>query len=269
MAKAEVHPTAILDGDVQLADDVVIGPSCVLTGPVTLGQGTRLIGHVYLTGPLTMGARNVVYPFTCLGFAPQHAKYDPQTPGQGLVIGDQNTFREHVTIHRAFTDEGPTRIGNRNYFMATTHVGHDAQVGNDSTFVNGAMIGGHAIIEDKVLMGGDTAVHQFCRIGRGAMIGATNAASNNVPPWFMVTGINICGAVNLVGLRRHGFGRDEIDTVRWVYRTLCRSGLSEAHAIERLQQRADSPIVAEYLRFLEQSDRPICKGIGTRARGSA
>lgn len=269
MAAAQVHSTAILEGDVQLADDVAIGPGCVLTGPITIGAGTRLIGHVYGTGPLTMGPRNVVYPFTCLGFAPQHARFDPATPGRGLVIGEGNTFREHVTIHRAFTDEGPTRIGDRNYFMATSHAGHDVQIGSDCTFVNGALIGGHVTIEDRVLMGGAAAVHQFCRIGRGAMIGATHATSASVLPWFTLTGSNICGAVNLIGLRRNGFTAEQIEEVRWVFRTVYREGLSLQNAVERLKQRAESSVVAEYLRFIEASDRPICKGEGRSVRGTA
>lgn len=267
-AMAQVHPTAILDGEIDLADDVVIGPSCVLTGTITIGPATRLVGSVYLQGPITIGRGNIIYPFTCLGFAPQHAKYDPQQPGLGLVIGDGNTFREQVTVHRAFTDERPTTIGDRNCLMATSHIGHDSQIGNDCTFVNGALVAGHVTIEDKVLMGGGSGVHQFCRVGRGAMFAGITATTNDVMPWFMHTANNICGAINLVGLRRNGYERDQIDEVRWVYRLVCRSGLSQPKIREQLEQRRDSAVVADYLRFLELSKRPICTARGKAARGT-
>ena len=116
-----IHPTAVLEGDVSLADDVAVGPNCVLIGPITIGAGSRLVGNVWLHGPLRMGEGNVVYPFACLGFAPQHAKFDPATAGPGVLIGDGNTIREHVTIHRAFTDEAPTTLGDRNFLMASSH----------------------------------------------------------------------------------------------------------------------------------------------------
>ena len=265
----EIHSTTIIEGEVQLAEDVVIGPHCVLTGPITIGAGTRLIGNVYLQGPLTMGDGNTIYPFTCLGFAPQHAKYDPNEPGQGLVIGDGNTFREHVTIHRAFTREGPTRLGDRNYFMATTHAGHDCVIGDDCTFVNGSALAGHCIAGDRVIIGGGTVVHQFCRLGRGAMLSGAMGLNMDIPPWFMLTGDNICGSVNLVGLRRSGMSREQIDEVRWVYRTLYRAGLSIKQALEVIRERADSPIVGEYVRFIESSDRGICPARGKAIRGTA
>jgi UDP-N-acetylglucosamine acyltransferase len=177
-----VHPTSLLDGAVELGEDVTIGPSCVLTGPIRIGRGTRLIGHAYLQGPLELGADNVVYPFVCLGFAPQHLRFDPRTPGQGLTVGDGNTFREHVTIHRAFAEEHPTTIGNRNYFMGGTHAGHDCRVGDECVLVNGALLGGHVTLQDAVTVGGGTVVHQFVRIGRGAMLsgsmGLTLAAAS-------------------------------------------------------------------------------------------
>jgi UDP-N-acetylglucosamine acyltransferase len=264
----QVHPSAILDGEITLADDVTIGPGCVLNGPVAIASGTRLIGNVYLQGPIQLGADNVVYPFTCLGFAPQHAKYDPATPGRGLRIGARNTFREHVTVHRAFTEEGPTTIGDRNFFMANSHVGHDAHIGSDCTFVNAALVAGHVTIEDRVLMGGGSGVHQFCRVGTGAMFAGITATTNDVLPWFMHTANNICGAINIVGLRRSGFDKQQIDDVRWVYRLFCRSKLPLPKAIEELRQRSDSPIVADYLRFLELSKRPICTARGKSARAT-
>ena len=264
---ATVHPTAILDGDVVLADDVHVGPHCVLSGSVRIGPGSRLIGNVYLTGPLTLGAENTIYPFVCLGFAPQHAKFDPNEPGRGLEIRDGNTFREHVTIHRAFTDDDPTRIGDRNMFMASSHAGHDCQIGSDCTLVNASHLGGHVEVADGVIVGGGTVVHQFCRLGRGAMLSGGMATSLDVPPHFMLTATNLCGAVNLIGLRRGGVPREEIDTIRWVYRTMYRTGASIATATEMLREREDDPIVAEYIAFIEGSKRGIVHGRGRPVRG--
>jgi len=265
----EIHRTALLEGDVELGDEVVIGPHCVLTGPITLGAGCRLIGNVYLHGPLEMGRENVVYPFACLGFAPQHVKYDPDSSGEGLEIGDENTFREQVTIHRAFQEEGPTRIGNRNYFMATSHAGHDCRIGDGCTVVNGALLAGHVTVGDGVIVGGGTAVHQFVRLGRGAMLSGAMATGLDIPPWFMLTGTNICGSVNLVGLRRSGMSREEIEDVRWAYRTLYREGRSMKAALEDLKQRAERPIVAAYIAFIETTQRGICPARGKAARGTA
>lgn len=264
---ATVHPTAVLDGEVTLADDVVVGPQCVLTGPITIAAGTRVIGSAYLNGPLTVGEGNVIYPFACLGFAPQHAKYDPQKPGLGTTIGDGNTFREHVTIHRAFTEDGPTRIGNKNYFMVNSHVGHDSIIADNCTFVNDVKLAGHVTVDSRVLMAGDAGVHQFCRVGEGAMLAAQTYTTLDILPWFMLTGTNMCGSVNLIGLRRNGYTSDQIGDVRWVHRVLCRSGLPVSTAVERLREKSDSQIVAGYVKFIEQSKRGICTGRARTIRG--
>lgn len=263
-----VHPSAVLDGDVRLADDVRIGPNCVLTGPVTIGAGTSLIGGVYVNGPATLGRDNTLYPFTCVGFAPQHTRYDAKAPGEGVRIGDGNIFREHTTVHRAMTDEGPTTIGSRNYFMTSAHVGHDARVGDECTLVTGTMLGGHVQLADWVTMGGGSGVHQFCRVGRGAMLAGIISITVDLPPFFLASGTNVCAGPNIVGMRRRGLSRDEIEDVRWVFRTLYRSGLSFASAKRRLRERAERPMVAEYVEFLDASQRPICDARPKAARGA-
>jgi UDP-N-acetylglucosamine acyltransferase len=266
---ATVHPTTIIEGSVDLADDVAVGPHCVLTGSITVGPGTKLLGNVYLNGPLHMGQDNVVYPFTCLGFAGQDVSWDPQRAGAGVTIGHRNVFREQVTIHRATSERAPTTVGDGNYFMTTSHAGHDCRIGDDCVLVNAATTGGHVQLENKVILGGGAMVHQHCRIGRGAMMGGHTGASLDVPPFFMVTGVNTCGSVNLVGARRSGMSREEIDTVRWVYRTLYREGLSLTSAVEVLRSRRDQPMVEEYIRFLEGCKRGICHGVPRRIREEA
>lgn len=268
----KIHPTAIVDGEVNLADDVAIGPHCVLDGktaPIYLGAGTRLIGNVWLAGPLTLGQRNTVYPFACIGFSPQDLKWDPAKPGAGVIIGDGNTFRESVTIHRATSDEIPTRIGNNNYWMACSHAGHDVEVGNNCIFANGALLGGFVRFDDNAIIGGASTVHQFCHVGRGCMLSGSVGLSLDLPPWFMLTGTNVAGTINLVGLRRSGASRETIDDVRWVYRTLYRRGLLMKSALDELRTRADSPTVQEYIAFIESSKRNICPGAGKASRGTA
>jgi UDP-N-acetylglucosamine acyltransferase len=268
---ATVHQTSILSGDVQLADDVSIGPYCVLDGTsasITIGSGSRLLGHSWLHGPLTVGANNTIYPFACLGFSPQDLKWDPLRPGAGVVIGEGNTFREHVTIHRATSDDQPTTIGNNNYFMASSHAGHDCTIGNHCIFANGTLFGGFVRVDDRVITGGTAAVHQFCRIGRGAMLSGTAGMTQDLPPFFMLTATNVAGSINLIGLRRSNTPADVIEDVRWVYKTLYRRGLSTTTAVEQLRARGDRPMVREYIEFITSGKRGICRGIGKSARSS-
>lgn len=260
---AEIHSSAIVKGEVELADDVDVGPWCVLDGTlgaVRIGAGTKLIGNVYVTGPATLGVKNTVYPFACIGFAPQDLKFDPKHAGPGLMIGDENVFREYVSLHRATGKELPTRIGSKNYFMANSHVGHDCIVGNNVIAANGAALGGFARVDDKVILGGTAMVHQFVRIGRGAMMSGTVGATQDVPPFFMVTMTNLAASMNIIGMRRAGMSRGDIDTVKWVYKTLYRSGVSPKQVVRMLKERADDPLVREYIEFVETSPRGICPG---------
>jgi len=264
-----IHATAIVEGDVRLADDVTIGPHCVLTGPITIGVGTRLRGHAYLNGPLTIGQRNVIYPHVTLGFAPQDLKWDADVSGAGLVIGDGNTFREGVSIHRASSHETPTTIGDNNYWMANSHAGHDCTVANNCVFANGTLLAGFVRVDDKVITGGNSTVHQFCRVGRGAFLSGVVGMTLDLPPWFMLTGINVAGSINLKGMRRAGMSAEDINAVRWVYTTLYRRGMPPKKAVEMLRDRIDRPIVREYIQFIEGSKRGICLAKGKPARNTA
>lgn len=262
----KVHGSVLIEGDVQLADDVEIGPGCMLTGPIRIGAGTRIYGHAFLHGPLEIGRDNRVWPGVSLGMAPQSVRFDPSSHGAGTVIGDGNVFREHVSIHRATHDTVPTRIGSHNHFMACSHAGHDAWVHDHCTFANNALLAGHVEVEEGVIMGGNSAVHQFCRIGRGAMISGSVATSLDLMPWFTASELNYAGSLNLVGLRRRKATNHEIAVVRWVYRIVCRAGLSIKAARERLETRAGDPTIDLYLRFMDASRRGICTRHG-RASG--
>jgi len=263
----EIHATAIVGKEAQLADDVAVGPYCVLRGRVRVGPGTRLLGHVHLEGPLELSARNVVYPFAALGFAPQHLAWDPGRPGAGLVIGSDNTIREGVTISRAASDETPTRVGSHGYWMANSHAGHDCRVGDRCVIANGVLLGGSVELGDGVVIGGNTAIHQGCQIGRGALLTGAVGLNKDLPPFFTLTGHNTAGSVNLVGMRRSAMPRAEIDDVRWAYKVLYRRGLSYRSALEELETRSERPIVAEMLAFLRASKRGLCPSHPDPRRG--
>ena len=259
----DVHPTAIIRGEVELADDVLVGPGCVLdgrSGPITVGAGTRLIGIVYLYGPLKIGTVNTLYPGVCIGFAPQSVGSDHSVAGHGVLIGDHNVLREGVTIHRAITDEGPTTIGHHCYFMVNTHAGHDAQVGDHCVLVNGALLGGHVELGSWVTLGGNATVHQFTRLGRGAFLSGSLGVARDVPPFFMATATNFVGSLNVIGMRRMNLSAQEIEDIRWVYKMFYRRQLSPAAALEQIKIRADRPIIAEYVEFTSKSRRGLCPG---------
>ena len=260
MAQVRVHPTAILEGEIDLAEGVEVGPHCSLQGRVRIGPSTVLMGHNYLRGPLTVGAGNRLYPFACLGFEPQDYKYDPNRPGAGLVIGDRNLLREHVTIHRATSDEAPTRIGSDCMFMVNTHAGHDAVVGDRCVLANNAMVAGHGRLYDQVNLGGGAAVAQKVAIGRLAFVGGTAGMAQHVPPFMMSRTRSTVGGLNLVGLRRAGVSRAEIDRIKWAFRVIYLERLARPVAMERLVEQAESsPAVAEILRFLRDHPGAICE----------
>jgi UDP-N-acetylglucosamine acyltransferase len=252
---AEIHPTAILDGNISLGDGVVVGPQCVLQGDITIGSGTTLIGNVYLTGTLVMGHRNVVYPFSCIGFAAQDISYPTDAYNPGIVIGDDNIFREGSTVHRA-TQKSPTTIGNNNYLMTTTHVGHDCQIGNNVTLVTDSALGGHVHIMDKVIVGGASSAHQFVTIGKGAMLAAGILTSYDVLPYFLLTGYNIVGSLNIIGMRRSGMDANEITRRKEIFKLLYRSEHSHNKALQILKDQND-PIALEYVDAIESSRRGI------------
>jgi len=267
----KIHPTAILDGDIQLADDVEIGPLCVLRGRISIGAGTVLVQGVHLEGPLSLGAGNTLYPGAALGFAPQDKGFARTKEGSGTIVGDGNVFREHATVHRATRDDRPTRIGDRNYFMACAHAAHDVQVGNDCTFANATLLAGHAEIGDRVVTGGGSGVHQFCRVGRGAMIGGVVGMTKDVCPFFTASAFNYIGGYNRIGMRRAGIPQSDIEMVRSIYGILVRSREIHSARVARVAEFAGHPIADEFLAFIKASRRGIATRHGriTSARSTA
>jgi UDP-N-acetylglucosamine acyltransferase len=251
-----IHPTAVIDPAARLADDVTVGPFAVIDGAVTLGPGCRVGPHAHLIGPLTLGRDNVVHTGAVLGDRPQHLKFaDPPTP---VVIGDGNVFREHVTVHAGTLPDG-TRVGNNNYLMVNSHVAHDCVVGDGVILANGALLGGHVTVEDGAFMSGNCAVHQFCHVGRLAMLSGGATISKDLPPFMMGEGRNRLVGVNVVGMRRAGLSNDQIDAVREAYRILFKQRKLLSVSLDQLDHgpATTDDAVAELPAFIRGSRRGI------------
>jgi UDP-N-acetylglucosamine acyltransferase len=258
-----IHPTALIGPEVELADHVEVGAYSVIEGPVSIGPGCIIRSHVLLCGPLTMGRDNQVYSGSILGESPQHLKYNGEPTR--VEIGDGNVFREHVTIHRGTTHSWVTRIGNQNFLMANSHIGHDSIVGNRCIIANGALVGGHCILADNAYLSGNCAVHQFVRIGRLALLSGCSGTTKDIPPFLIQQGLDTVCGVNKVGMKRAGMNYDQINAVGLAYHILFREGLVLPAALARLEQQLGAiDAIQEMITFLRQCARGINP---TRSRG--
>jgi len=241
-----IHRTAIVDGSAEVADDVEIGAYAVVGAGVRLGPGTRLMSHVVLEGPLVLGRANVVHPFAVLGGAPQDKKHRDGTPG--LEVGDDNVFREHVTVHRGTA--APTRIGSSNLFMASSHVAHDVVIGDGCVLANAVQLAGHVVVGDLATFGGLSGVAQFVRIGEGAFVAAGSMVERNVPPFVIVQGDRArVRAINRVGLERRGASRETIAELERLFRALYISHRPRASVLAELV--TDDPLGQKLLAALK------------------
>lgn len=263
-----MHPTAIVEDSVVMGDGVEIGPFCVVHGAVKLGDGVRLISNVSMQGPVEIGTGTILYPGAAIGFEPQDYKFKPGTPTAGVVIGENTIIREHVTVHAASNDHTPTRVGSRTMMMVGSHAGHDVTVGDDVVIVNASMLGGHSIVQDRVTMSGSVLVHQFCRVGRQAMCGGGSVLTGDLPPYCMCAGRNMVVGLNMVGMRRSGMSKDEIEAVRLAYKKVLRHNppLSEMRA-QLDELGVNSVAVKQIADFISEAKRPIVPVGGRRSQG--
>lgn len=258
---ANIHPTAIVDAHANISDDVYIGPYCTVGPDVTLGEGTKLISHVVVTGCTTMGKRNTVYPFAAIGTLAQHKRSN--APDAKLIIGDDNTFREHVTAHvGSDVDNKITIIGNRNLFLVASHIAHDCVLGDDIVMSNNATLAGHVHVEDKAIIGGLSAVLQFCRIGKGAMIGGMSGICQDVIPYGIVMGGgrgNGLDGLNLVGLRRAGVDNQLIFGLQKAYKELFltpdKSFNERVELVENNEAYRNNPLVQDIITFVKNPSK--------------
>ena len=256
---SQIHPTAFVDPKAELGSDVVIGPYCIIGAGVVLGDGCQLQNHVTLCGPSRIGRNNRFFPYGSIGQQTQDLKYRGEPTY--LEIGDENCFREFVSVHRATTVGNTTRIGSRGNFLAYSHVAHDCTVGDDVIFSNNGTLGGHVQVGDHAIIGGLSAVHQFCRIGRFAILGGCTKIVQDVPPFMIADGnpAEIRG-INKIGMERHQFLPETIRQIKEAYRILYRSDINVKQAAEQISKTLQPlPEICQLLEFLASSERGIVR----------
>jgi UDP-N-acetylglucosamine acyltransferase len=255
-ARPRIHPSAVISSDAELADDVEVGAYAVIDGKIRLGQGCVIRPGAFLFGDIIMGQGNVVFTGAVLGEQPQHLKYKGEPTS--LEIGDFNTFREHVTVHRGTTHSMRTVIGSHNFLMAGCHIAHDCVVGDRCIFTNGSLVAGHCTIENNVIVSGNSCLSQFCRVGRLAFLSGVSASTKDIPPFMTYQGIDNASGVNLVGLKRAGMSNSQIDAIRQVFRMLYRDGLVLPAAMVKIEhEMGHIDVIQELLQFLRGSSRGI------------
>lgn len=245
----DIHPTAIISGDVEIGEGVQIGPYSIITGSVKIGDNTRLISNIIIDGKVEIGSGCTIYPFTSIGLPPQDLKYRGEDTG--VRIGNNNIVREYVTIHKASVGgEGWTEVGDNNFLMAYVHIAHDCKIGNNVIMANAATLGGHVKVYDYAVIGGLVAVHQFTRIGSYAMAGGFSGIGQDIPPYMMASGARASlYGLNIVGLKRHGFSDETLAILKKAYKIIFRSGLTLNDALKKVQE--DLPYTEEIKNLVE------------------
>lgn len=259
----QIHPTAVVSPQATLEEGVRVGPLCVVEGPVHLAADVRLMGSNWLRGPMRIGEDTLLYPGACVGLPPQHKAIAESDEVGGVEIGAGCVLREHTTVHAAMKPGERTRVGERLYLMAGAHIGHDCVVGDDVIVCNGSVLAGHVEVHERAYVSGLVSVHQFCRIGTGAMTVGTTAFNVDVPPWCTVVAPNVLGGVNLVGLRRAGVPREEIGLAREAFRRVFRRRTARDEMIAVLEEigAACGP-ARQMAEFVRGSKRGVMTGDG-------
>ncbi|MFT4627011.1 MAG: UDP-N-acetylglucosamine acyltransferase [Myxococcota bacterium] len=257
----QIHPTALVHADAEIAADCEIGPYAIIEAGVSLGAGVRIGPHSVVHSGTRVGAGTQLSAHVVLGGGPQDAKHDASVPTR-LEIGEANVFREFTTAHRGSSGgRGVTNVGSRNHFMANSHIAHDCVVGSDCTFANSAAIAGHVQVGNGAILGGLCAVHQYTRVGRLAMIGGGAMCAQEVPPFTIAQGDRArLHGLNIIGLRRAGLDATTVSALKEAFRVLFVSGFPRRDALRRLSAAAqECAEVAELVAFVSASERGICR----------
>jgi len=256
-----IHPTAIVDPKAEIGADVEVGPYTVIEKEVVIGSGTRIRSHVFIGERTQIGKNCQIYQFASVGEAPQALAYRGEETF--LFIGDHNIIREYVTLNRGTASGGgKTAIGHNNLFMAYAHVAHDCDLGNHVILANGATLAGHIMIEDHAIIGGLSAIHQFCQIGTHAFVSGLTGVSQDVPPYMLAAGSRAkLFGLNAVGLKRFKFSEKAIRALKKAYRIIFRSSLTLESALKQLREDevAQLPEIQHLLQFIGQSKRGITR----------
>lgn len=262
VAVTKIHPTAVIDTGARMGNDVTVGPYCLIGNEVEIGDRCVLHSHVTLEGPAVIGPENEFYPHCAIGGRSQDLKYAGEPTF--LKIGSGNAFREFVTVNRGTSPGETTTIGNGGHFLAYCHIAHNCVVGDGVIFSNNGTLAGHVSVADGAILGGLSAIHQFCRVGRHAMTGGCSKIVQDVPPFMIVDGnpAQVRG-VNTVGLRRHDFPEEQIRALKEAYKAIYKRRLTVAEAVSGLKKHhaAEGPDypVNELIAFVEASRRGILR----------
>ena len=256
-----IHPTAIIDPKAEIGEGVEIGPYSVIEKGVLIDQGTKIGPHVIIREGTRVGKRCHIFQFASIGEAPQFLGYKGEKTF--LQIGDENIIREFVTLHRGtIKGGGKTTIGNKNFFMAYSHVAHDCQIGNEVIMSNAATLAGHIIIEDWAILGGIVAIHQFCRVGTHAFIGGISGVTLDIPPYVLASGSHVkLFGLNTIGLKRANFSEETVKALKKAYRIIFRSALTLEKAMKKVgeDEISHAPEVQHLLHFIQHSKRGIAR----------
>lgn len=259
LGEPRIDPTARLASEVELAPGVEIGPGVIIEGPSRIGAGTRILAHAYIGPYTTIGRHNLIGFGAVIGAEPQD--YAFQGGESYTIIGDHNLIREYVTIHRGTQPGSATRVGNHNFLMATAHLGHNVVLGNQVIVVNGALLGGYVQVADRAFISGNCVVHQFCRIGRLALMRGGSRTSRDVPPFCIMDYEHTVRALNLVGLQRAGFTREQLRPLRAAFKLLFQRRVNLKRALAQVEAEVPlTPEVQELLDFIRSSKRGVAMG---------
>jgi UDP-N-acetylglucosamine acyltransferase len=257
-----IHPTAIIHPKARLDSSVEVGPYAVIDAGVEIGAECIIGPHVYLTGRTTMGARNRFFAGCVVGEAPQDLKY--RNEPTGVRIGEDNVFREHVTVHRSSKVAEQTTIGSHNFLMQHSHVAHNVVLGGYIILAGGALLAGYARVEDRAFISGNCLVHQFVRVGTLALMQGGSAISKDLPPFTVAYEENTLCGLNVVGMRRAGMSAAERQELKQLYRALFREGKNLRDAVSAARKKFSSAAAKTMLDFIASSKRGICFDAGTR-----
>lgn len=254
-----IHVTAVIDSRAEIHGEVEIGPYVVIDGPVKIGRATRVMAHAFLTGWTEIGEDNQIHAGVALGDAPQDKAY--QGEESYLRIGSRNIFREYVQIHRGTAPGSATVIGNDNFLMAGSHVGHNCRLGDDIVIANGALLGGYVEVGDHAFISGNCVVHQFVRVGKFSLMRGLSGTSRDVPPYSIVDWQHTVRGVNVVGLKRAGFDERIIRELKEAFRVLFRKGRNLSLAVKEIEANGKlSPELTALVEFIKASKRGVCCG---------
>ncbi len=266
MASA-IAESAIVSPGAKIADTAFIGPFCLIEDGVEIGAGTRLDSHIVIKRYTTLGEDNHLYPGVVLGNDPEDRSFTGER--SYLRIGHRNIFRENSSVSRGTPPESTTKVGDDNYIMIGTHIAHNCRLGSNIVVCNNCSLAGYVEVEDGAFLSGGVVIHQFSKIGRLAMIGGNTRVNLDVPPFLLISDFNATArGLNLVGLRRAGFGKETIGALKRIYRILYRSGLPLERALERIEGEIPTPEARHLIEFIRRSKRGICRDSRGGSRAS-